>query len=119
MGPKALVTVGLLCFLHDGVDRGNDQRRIAPGVVARQQVATESFADKSLGCFEDLRFCTAKAVNALLGVAHHEHAGRLATRACVAAEPGAQCLPLQRVGVLKLVNQQVLDARIKPLLHPA
>ena len=27
-------------------------------------------------------------------------------------------MPLQRVGVLKLVNQQVLDARIQPLLHP-
>jgi hypothetical protein len=30
-----------------------------------------------------------------------------------------QRLPLQRVGVLELIDQQVADARVQPLLHPA
>jgi hypothetical protein len=30
-----------------------------------------------------------------------------------------QRLPLQRVGVLELVDQQVAHARVEPLLHPA
>ena len=76
---------------------------------------------------EYLGFGASKAVNALLGVAHNENAGRrgadaaaaATARARVAAEPGSQRLPLQGVGVLELVNQQMFDAGVQALLHPA
>ena len=70
---------------------------------------------------EHLRFSAAKAIDALLGVSHDKHAGRLrpAARTHVAAEPGLQRLPLQRIGVLKFVNQKMADACVQPLLHPA
>ena len=124
---KALVTVKLHGVQHGGVDGGNHPGGVAPGVVAAQQITTQPVAHKSLGRLEHLRLGAAKAVNALLGVAHNEHAGRrgplraaaATARAGVAAEPRPQCLPLQRVGVLKFVNQQMLDARVQPLLHPA
>jgi hypothetical protein len=61
-----------------------------------------------------------KAVNALLGVAHNEHAGRLPVPcARVARQPWRSGLPLQGVGVLEFINQQMAHARIQPLLHPA
>ena len=88
-------------------------------MVAAEQVAIQPVAHKHFGGLEHLRLGAAKAVNTLFGVAHNEHAGRLAPGPGVAAEPGPQRLPLQRVGVLKLVNQQVFDARIQALLHPA
>ena len=64
-----------------------------------------------------MRLGAAEAVNALLGVAYQEHAGRFA-RAGVARQPCVQCLPLQRVGVLKFVNQQMAHPCIQALLHP-
>ena len=67
---------------------------------------------------EDLRLGAPETVNALLGVTHNEHTGRLA-RAAVAAQPGQQGLPLQGVGVLELVNQEVAHARVQLFLHPA
>jgi len=106
---------------HDGVDGGNHALRVAARVVAAQEVTTQAIAHKCLCGDKDLRLGAAKAVDALLGVAHDEHAGcgRAAARARIARQPGMQRLPLQRVGVLKLIDQQVANARIQPLLHPA
>jgi hypothetical protein len=71
---------------------------------------------------EHARVGAAKAVDALLGVAHDEDAGRVqpaAAGAGVARQPGVQRLPLQRVGVLELVDQQMAHARVQALLHVA
>ena len=87
-------------------------------MVTAEQIATQAFLYKLLCRNEHLRLGTAEAVNALLGVTHDKHRRRLATRARVARQPSVQSLPLQRAGVLKFVNHQVLDARIQPLLHP-
>ena len=111
--PRAL----FLRLLHHGVDGADDGRGVAPGVVAGQQVAAQAVANEGLCRAEHLRLGAAEAVDALLGVAHDEHARRL-TRAGVARQPGVQRLPLQRVGVLEFVDQQVFDARVQPLLHP-
>ena len=106
---------------HDGVDGGNHALRVAARVVAAQEVTTQAIAHKCLCGDKHLRLGPAKAVDALLGVAHDEHAGRgrPTTRARIARQPRVQRLPLQRVGVLKLIDQQVANARIEPLLHPA
>ena len=106
---------------HDGVDGGNHALRVAARVVAAEQVAAQPIAHKGLRGDEHLRLGPAKAVDALLGVAHDEHAGRgrPTARARIARQPRVQRLPLQRVGVLKLIDQQVANARIEPLLHPA
>ncbi len=124
---KAFIAIGLGRVTHSGVDGGDDAGGVAPGVVATQQVATQAVAHKGLGRLEHLGFRPAEAVNALLGVAHDEDAGRRGAnaatgptaRARVAAEPRPQRLPLQGVGILKLVDQQVFDAGVQALLHPA
>ncbi len=118
MFAKALVGVGLARRGHDRVDGVDHRFGIAPGVVAAEQITAQAAHHKSLSGTKHLRLGTAEAVNALFGVAHQEHAGR---RTCtrVADEPGVQRLPLQRVGVLELVDHQMPDARVQPLLHPA
>ena len=108
-----------LCLRHHRVHSGQYLRRIAPGVVAGQAHTLQRAADKALRGAEYLRLGAAKTVNALLGVAHNEHARPgTAARPRVAVQPGRQSLPLQRVGVLKLVNQQVAHGGIQALLHP-
>ena len=87
-------------------------------MVATEQIPPQSAPHKVLRGLEDLRLSTPETVDALFGVTDDEHAGRLA-RAAVAAQPGQQSLPLQRVGVLELVNQKVAHARVQFLLHPA
>ncbi|GAO22102.1 hypothetical protein ALISP_1922 [Alicycliphilus sp. B1] len=118
---KAFVFLLRLRGLHGSVDHADHALRIAPGVVAGQQVAAERLAHEGLRGLEHLGLCAAKAVDALLGVAHDEHAGRVLppARARIARQPGVQRLPLQRVGVLELVHEQVAHARVQPLLHPA
>ena len=118
MRTKAFVGIMGLRGLHHGVDGANHGFAVAPGVVAGQQIATQAIADKHLRGYKHLGFRPAKAVNALLGVTHNKHTRCLAC-AHVATEPGIQRLPLQRVGVLKLVNHQVAYACVQPLLHPA
>ena len=96
----------------------NDCLAVAPGVVTGQQVPAQPAGDKGLCGPKHLGFGSAKAVNALLGIAHNENTGRFAS-AAVATEPGIKRLPLQGVGVLKLVNHQVPNAGIQALLHPS
>ena len=127
MRAKALVIISLHSVQHGSIHGVNDSRRVAPRVVTTQHITPQTVAHKGFGGLEHLRLGAAKAVNALLGVAHNEHAGgsgprcptATAARARVAAKPRLERLPLQRVGVLKFVNQQMLDARVQPLLHPA
>ena len=121
---KAAVLLQALRRLHGGVHGGDDAARVAPRVVAGQQVATQAVAHKGLGGLEHLRLGAAEAVDALLGVAHDEHAGwalaaGAAAGAHVGGQPGVQRLPLQRVGVLELIDQQVAHTRVQALLHPA
>ena len=106
-----------MCCEHVGIDCSDDGLCVAAGVVATQCVAFEGFLHKRAGGAEDFGVGTAKAVDALLGVAHDKHAGRL-PRARVALQPCVQGLPLQGVGVLKFVYEQVAHAGIEPLLHP-
>jgi hypothetical protein len=65
-----------------------------------------------------------EAVDALLGVAddedrHRLPAARAPAGAGITGQPAVQRMPLQRAGVLKLVDQQVADLRVQALLHPA
>ena len=114
---KAVIGVAARGFIHHRVDRGDHSHSIAPGVVAGQHIAAKGGNHKCLRGLEHLRLGAAKTVNALFWVAHQKHAGRWPCPA-IPTEPRRQCLPLQRVGVLKLVNHQMLDARVQPLLHP-
>ena len=120
MRPEAQVAIALYRSLHGGVHRGDDAAGVAARVVAAEHIAPQCLMHKGQRGLEHLRLGTAKAVNALLGVAHNEHAGcRASAAARIAAQPRQQRLPLQRVGVLKLVDQQMADAGVQPLLHPA
>ena len=101
------------------VDQADDAPRVAVRVVAAEQLAAESGAHEMLGGDEHLRLGAPEAIDALLGIADDEHARRPRPGPAVAAQPGMQRLPLQRIGVLELVDQQVRDARVEPLLHPA
>ncbi|MNX27287.1 hypothetical protein D3C86_573720 [compost metagenome] len=119
VGAVAVELAGRLRGQHRAVDEAHHGTRVAVRVVAVEQFAAEPFAHELLGGDEHLRLGSAEAVDALLGVAHDEHARRAAARTRVGAEPAVERLPLQRVGVLELVDQQVRDARVEPLLHPA
>ena len=118
MRAKAFVAVDVRRLPHGIVDSVDDRLRIAPCVVAAEQITLQTLTHKILRRPEHLRLCTAKTVNALLGVAHDEHAGRPAGPA-ITAQPRRQGLPLQGVGVLELVNQEVPHACVQPFLHPA
>ena len=121
---KAAGLVLRLGGAHGVVHGGDHARGVAARVVAAQQVPAQPALHKGLCGDEHLRLGAAKAVDALLGVAHDEHAGRLlaagaAARARIARQPGMQRLPLQWVGVLELIHQQMADAGIQAFLHPA
>ena len=106
MRAKTVIAIASHGRTQSRVYRVNHGRRIAPGMVATEQVAAQSVHHKFLRRAKHLRLGTAKAVNALLGVAHQKHAGRTARThgAAIALKPRIQRLPLQRVGVLELVN---------------
>ena len=118
MGAKAIKLCIGLRLLHHRIDQAHDGGRIAPGVVAAQQITPQGVGHKALRRLEHLRLGPAEAVNTLLGVTHQKHTGRL-TRTGIAGQPRAQGLPLQGIGVLKFVNEQVAHAGIEPFLHPA
>ncbi len=117
---EVVVLATRLRLAHGLVDQRQHRRRIAARVVATEQVAAE-VAHELLRGDEHLRLGAAKAVDALLGIADDEQAGRFAPAAGtgISAEPGVQGLPLQGVGVLELVDQQVARARVETLLYPA
>ena len=119
-GVRAKVGKGVsrLRGLHHGVDGINYRLGVAAGVVATEHVAAQPLLHELAGGGKHFGRGAAKAVDALLGVAHDEDAGRLPC-ARVALQPGVQRLPLQRVGVLEFINQQVAHLRIEPLLQPA
>ena len=73
---KTVVAVTVTRRAQGGVDRVNHRQRVAPGVVATEQVATQTLHHKGLRGAKHLRLGTPKAVNALFGVAHQKHAGR-------------------------------------------
>ena len=80
--------------------------------VARIELGFEIVA----GEFEQARIRAAKAVDRLLGVTYHEYARR-APGVDRGIEPAFDDLPLQGIGVLKLVEQNVAIARIQLVLH--
>ena len=62
------------------------------------------------------RIRTTKTIDRLLRIPHQEHA-RLRARTRIAGKPALQNAPLHRVRVLKLVEQQMLVARIESHLQ--
>ena len=86
-------------------------------MVAAQAVATEFLSDKTLGILKHLGLGATEAINALLGVANDENRRR-ARRAGITGYPGLQSFPLQWVGVLKLIDQQMPHLRIESLANP-
>ena len=121
MRSKPVIAVGTGSLRHHGVNGFNHLGGVAARVVAGEQIAPKPVPHKRLRCAKNLRLGAPEAVDALLRVADQKHAGRTgrAHRSAIALQPRRQRLPLQRVGVLKLVDQQMPNARIKPLLHPA
>ena len=104
---------------HHLIDAVNHKAGIAPRMVTAQQITPQAVPHKGLGSLEHLWLRPTEAVDALLRVAHQENARPWSCGTGIGAEPTSQRLPLQGVGVLELINQQVFDAGIKPLLHPA
>ena len=93
-------------------------------MIAGQQHAVQAFTHEIARRREDAGLGAPEAVDALLRVADDEHRRRplttgAAARADVPRQPGMQRVPLQRAGVLELVDQQVTDLAVQPFLHPA
>ena len=68
------------------------------------------FGDLKQACIR-----AAKPVNRLLRIAHHKYR-RLAIRRHTGVQPCRQRLPLNRIGVLKFIEQNMTIAGIKPIL---
>ena len=122
--PKPGELAGRLRCPEHRVDRCHHGRRAAPGVVASERPAGQRLDDEVGRGAEDARFGAAKPVEALLRIADDEDRRRLlaagpAARTGIACEPALDGMPLQRARVLELVDQQMLDAAVEPLLHPA
>ena len=116
----AAVLPGLHGGEHGAVERVHHGGRTAARVITTEQGARETLHHKSLRGLEHLGLGAAKAVDGLFGIAHQKHARRFARAgAGIGREPAVQRLPLQRVGVLEFVDQQVAHACIQPLLQPA
>ena len=123
MGAKRQPAVDLRRVGEDRIDGRHHERRVAPRVVALQQHAVQTLDDEVARRLEDLGLGAAEAIDALLRVADDEHRRRpLATGAAAGAgirrQPAVQRLPLQRAGVLELVDEQLAHAQVQPLLHP-
>jgi hypothetical protein len=116
---EAAELAGLLRIAHRRIDQSDHGLRVAMRVVAIEQVAVEPLLDELLGRDEHLRLGAPKAIDALLRIADDEHAGAAPAGARIAAEPAMERLPLQRIGVLELVDEQMPHAHIEALLHPA
>ena len=104
-----------LCAEH-GVHRIDHGLRIAPRQAVAQRRGSEMFLQIFARHAEQARIGTTEAVDGLPGITDDEHGGlRLHRHRRI--EPRAQDLPLQRVGVLKLVQQHMAVAAVKFVLH--
>ena len=100
-----------------GIDQLHHALRIAAGMVTAQAVATQLLNNKPFGILKHLGLGTPKAVNALFGVTDYKNR-RSPRSPRITANPGLQGLPLQGVGVLKFIDQQVPHLRIQALANP-
>ena len=121
---EAVELARCLGLLKDRIQHSQHGRRVAAGVVTGQHVALQAVQHEVARRFEDPRLGAPEAVDALLRIADDEHPRRcLAAGAApgpgVTRQPGVQRLPLQRAGVLELVDHHVADARVEALLQPA
>ena len=92
-----------------------DQIDDRPGITSRDVLFAAQcavLAHQIIGCHrEQARLGTAEAINRLFGVTNEKNTG--ARRIGIGIEPGQQNLPLQGVGVLKLVEQHMAVPRIQ------
>ena len=91
-------------------------------MITSQHRAVQPAADERPRGGKHTRLGTAEAVDALLRIADDEDRNRLPTaraaaRPGIARQPAVQRMPLQRAGVLKLIDQQMAHLGIEPLLH--
>ena len=94
----------------------DDGRRIAARVIVVQFLRCKIFLQVIARHAEQARVGAAEAVDGLLGIADDEYR-RLRFHRHRRIEPGAHDLPLQRIGILELVEQHVAVAAIELVLH--
>ena len=117
MRPKTFKAAVRGQWRKHGIDELQHALRIAACMVAAQASATQLLGNKTLGVLKHLGLSTPKAVNALLGVADNKNRGR-ARSPGITANPCFQRFPLQGVGVLKFIDQEVAHLRIQALANP-
>ncbi|MNT31190.1 hypothetical protein D3C72_1670160 [compost metagenome] len=103
-------------MVEHGVDPVQHLGTVAPRAVGAQHGGAEIGLQHGARRAEQAGVGATETVDRLLGIAHQEH-GRLLAKALVAGQPALQDPPLERIGVLELVEQQVLVARVQPHLQ--
>jgi hypothetical protein len=98
------------------IHRLHHRRAAAPRFISLQPDGTEAVGESLAGMREDARIGPSETVDRLFRIAHDEHR-RLHLTRCVGVEPVHQHLPLQRIGVLELVEQQMTVTRVQTGLH--
>ena len=89
----------------------DDRPCVAPRHVLFATHSAELAREEIGGNAEQARFGATKTIDRLLGVADHEDARPRRVR--IGIEPRTQNLPLQRIGVLELVQQHMLVTRVE------
>ncbi|MNM79164.1 hypothetical protein D3C81_910890 [compost metagenome] len=112
---QRITTLGARMVEH-GVDPVQHLGTVAPRAIGPQHGGAEIGLQHGARRAEQAGVGATETVDRLLGIAHQEH-GRLLAKALVAGQPALQDPPLERIGVLELVEQQVLVARVQPHLQ--
>src|SRR3569623_1288249 len=100
--------------LEQAIDEVEDDCRRAPRGGEPVCVGAEVLAQPGLRGGEELRIGAAEAVNRLLAVAHQIVAARaIALGRRLLVQQRNQELPLRRSGILKLVDQDVIDTLVE------
>src|SRR3569833_2221664 len=105
--------------LEQAIDEVDDDWRRAPRGGETVCVGGEVLAQPGLRGGEELRLGAAEAINRLLAVAHQKAAARafaLGRRQLLQRRKLE--MPLRRMGILRLVDQEVIYTLVELVLHP-
>ena len=110
---------GAIGIAEQRIDEIDHRRGAAPRIVQRHRRAIQMALQEVGGAAEQFGIGAPETVDALLGITDDErgaHAFRITGAHLVEDRP--QQLPLRRIGVLELVEHQVLDAPVELVAQP-
>ena len=118
MEPTELIPLG--CLTEDSIQAFHNRGCASSRMVALQHRSPQRRSDELFRRQEHPRLRAPKSVDRLLWVAYDKHRRPTKTTPYtrITAQPSRQRTPLQGARVLELIDQNVPNPRVQPLLHP-